>query len=269
MDRRAAGPATPPEHRESVCEIPPARAGRSFPDRGRHRPRRRRAVPQSGHRHGDGPDRWRQSAACIPLCVVLPDPEAFPLQPRTIFPSAATSVQNGGSVHTNGGGLPMADRVAIITGAGSGIGRAAALNLLADGWSVALAGRRQDALEETAGMATGGKIACGAHGRDRSGPGGRAVRQGEIHLRPPGHAVQQRRRQRADHQFRRLHLRDVAQGLRDQPGRDVPVRQRRVPHDARSAAAGRPDHQQRLDLGAQSAAGFGRPTPRPSTRSPG
>ena len=51
----------------------------------------------------------------------------------------------------------MTDRVAIITGAGSGIGRAAALNLLADGWSVALAGRRPEALEETAGMATGGK----------------------------------------------------------------------------------------------------------------
>ncbi len=51
----------------------------------------------------------------------------------------------------------MTDRVAIITGAGSGIGRAAALSLLADGWSVALAGRRAEALEETAGMATGGK----------------------------------------------------------------------------------------------------------------
>ena len=51
----------------------------------------------------------------------------------------------------------MTDRVAIITGAGSGIGRASALNLLADGWTVALAGRRQDALEETAGMATKGK----------------------------------------------------------------------------------------------------------------
>jgi NAD(P)-dependent dehydrogenase (short-subunit alcohol dehydrogenase family) len=49
----------------------------------------------------------------------------------------------------------MTDRVAIITGAGSGIGRAAALALLNDGWSVALAGRRQDALEETANLATG------------------------------------------------------------------------------------------------------------------
>ncbi len=49
----------------------------------------------------------------------------------------------------------MTDRVAIITGAGSGIGRAAALALLNDGWSVVLAGRRQDALEETASLATG------------------------------------------------------------------------------------------------------------------
>jgi NAD(P)-dependent dehydrogenase (short-subunit alcohol dehydrogenase family) len=49
----------------------------------------------------------------------------------------------------------MTDRVAIITGAGSGIGRAAALALLNGGWCVALAGRRQEALEETAGLATG------------------------------------------------------------------------------------------------------------------
>ncbi|HET6607733.1 MAG TPA: SDR family oxidoreductase [Rhodopila sp.] len=51
----------------------------------------------------------------------------------------------------------MTEKVAIVTGAGSGVGRAAALNLLKGGWSVALAGRRKDALEETASMATGGK----------------------------------------------------------------------------------------------------------------
>ena len=50
----------------------------------------------------------------------------------------------------------MADKVAVITGGGSGIGRASALALMATGWSVALLGRRKDALEETAGMATGG-----------------------------------------------------------------------------------------------------------------
>ena len=51
----------------------------------------------------------------------------------------------------------MADKTAVVTGAGSGIGRAAALALLATGWNVALVGRRKDALEETAGMADGGK----------------------------------------------------------------------------------------------------------------
>ncbi|HUU74178.1 MAG TPA: SDR family oxidoreductase [Burkholderiales bacterium] len=41
------------------------------------------------------------------------------------------------------------DKVAIITGAGSGIGKAVALAFLDDGYRVALAGRRQDALEGT------------------------------------------------------------------------------------------------------------------------
>ncbi len=50
----------------------------------------------------------------------------------------------------------MTDRVAIVTGAGSGIGQAASLNLLKAGWAVVLVGRRKDALEETASMATGG-----------------------------------------------------------------------------------------------------------------
>jgi NAD(P)-dependent dehydrogenase (short-subunit alcohol dehydrogenase family) len=44
-------------------------------------------------------------------------------------------------------------RVAVVTGAGSGIGRAAALALLADGYSVALAGRRPEPLKETRELA--------------------------------------------------------------------------------------------------------------------
>jgi NAD(P)-dependent dehydrogenase (short-subunit alcohol dehydrogenase family) len=40
-------------------------------------------------------------------------------------------------------------RIALVTGAGSGIGRAVALAFLADGYHVALAGRRREALEET------------------------------------------------------------------------------------------------------------------------
>jgi NAD(P)-dependent dehydrogenase (short-subunit alcohol dehydrogenase family) len=41
------------------------------------------------------------------------------------------------------------NKVAVVTGAGSGIGKAAALALLADGYRVALAGRRQEMLEQT------------------------------------------------------------------------------------------------------------------------
>ena len=49
--------------------------------------------------------------------------------------------------------MPSNGRVAVITGAGSGIGRSSALHLLKDGYSVALAGRRKEALEETITLA--------------------------------------------------------------------------------------------------------------------
>ena len=45
--------------------------------------------------------------------------------------------------------------VAVVTGAGSGLGRGISLALLAAGWQVALAGRRADALEATARAWTG------------------------------------------------------------------------------------------------------------------
>ena len=41
-------------------------------------------------------------------------------------------------------------RIAVVTGAGSGIGRAVARAMLEDGFCVALAGRREEALRETA-----------------------------------------------------------------------------------------------------------------------
>jgi len=47
----------------------------------------------------------------------------------------------------------MNDKFAIVTGAGSGIGRACALGLLRDGWHVALVGRRLEPLQATAAQA--------------------------------------------------------------------------------------------------------------------
>jgi NAD(P)-dependent dehydrogenase (short-subunit alcohol dehydrogenase family) len=46
--------------------------------------------------------------------------------------------------------MAAAKRVALVTGAGSGIGKSAALALLKDGYDVALVGRRKEMLEKTA-----------------------------------------------------------------------------------------------------------------------
>lgn len=52
----------------------------------------------------------------------------------------------------------MADKVAIVTGAGTGVGKAVALALGAEKYAVVLAGRRKDKLDETAAEAQGAKV---------------------------------------------------------------------------------------------------------------
>ena len=49
--------------------------------------------------------------------------------------------------------MPIEGKIAVVTGGGSGIGRATAHALLEAGWNVVLAGRRADMLEETARLA--------------------------------------------------------------------------------------------------------------------
>ncbi len=61
-------------------------------------------------------------------------------------------------------------RIALVTGAGSGIGRAVTLALLGGGWSVTLVGRKRDTLEETAGLAGEEKRNTLIHPADVSDP---------------------------------------------------------------------------------------------------
>src|SRR3546814_5503861 len=55
--------------------------------------------------------------------------------------------------HTKEQAMATQEKFALITGAGSGIGKSIALALAGAGYSVALAGRRQEPLEETAKQA--------------------------------------------------------------------------------------------------------------------
>jgi len=73
--------------------------------------------------------------------------------------------------HSRAQEIAMAEssKIAIVTGAGSGIGKAAALALLRDGWSVVFSGRREAALQaavEEAGTASTRTLAVPADVRD-------------------------------------------------------------------------------------------------------
>ncbi len=61
-------------------------------------------------------------------------------------------------------------KIALVTGSGSGIGRAAALALMNEGYAVVLTGRRKDALEETAKLGAGAPGSAMVHAADLTIP---------------------------------------------------------------------------------------------------
>ena len=95
-------------------------------------------------------------------------------------------------------------KIAVITGAGSGIGRASAQVLLEAGWNVVLAGRRRNMLEETAALANAPPPRTLVVPTDVSDPAAIAALFDAVKtdLWPHRSAVQQRRDQHARHPVR-------------------------------------------------------------------
>ena len=151
-----------------------------------------------------------------------------------------------------GAGL-VTRNVAVVTGAGSGIGRVVARALLDAGWSVALAGRRAEALEETADGADAALVVP----TDVADP----VSVTELFATARGEWGRVDLLVNNAGTFgpvgggRRDPDRGVAVDGRGQPDRRLPVCTGGRGDDEGTGSAGRADHQQRVDLGAHAPAG--------------
>ena len=156
--------------------------------------------------------------------------------------------------------MATSGKIAVITGAGSGIGRATALALFADGFSVVLAGRRRAMLEETRRNSRRqrrrGYLWCRPTLRTRNRSShcflyAAKATYGRIHT-----AVQHPRQRHPLYLYRGPDARTVVECRGGQSDRFVSLRAACVPHDEYSDAARRTHHQQRLGRAACSAAEF-------------
>jgi hypothetical protein len=140
--------------------------------------------------------------------------------------------------------METSGKIAVITGAGSGIGRATALALYADGFSVVLAGRRREMLEETAALARAAPPKMLVVPTDRPSLDRIIVRHGEGDLWPDRSFVQQRRHQYPQYAVRGFDRRTMVERRRGQFDRLVPMRAARIPHDEEPGTARWSHHQQ-------------------------
>jgi len=156
-------------------------------------------------------------------------------------------------------------KVAIVTGAGSGIGRSVALAFLRDGCRVALAGRRKDKLDETAKESGAGAraLSCPRTSltRNRSGRCSPRRRKSSAARR----ALQQRRDRHAGSIMLETSRSSSAGRGETQPHRHVPVaRRRRSDHEGQTPRGGRIINNG--SISAPRRARTRRPTLPPSTR---
>ena len=162
-------------------------------------------------------------------------------------------------------------KVALVTGAGIGVGRAVTLALMRDGYAVVLAGRRKELLDAVAkeGASAGRRrSSCRPTLADPASINALFAKTKETFGRldvlfnnagigAPAMPIED------------LAAREMASGGRHQSHRHVPVHAGGYQDDEGAEPARRPHHQQRLDLGAHAAPARPSPIPRPSTRSPG
>ena len=150
-------------------------------------------------------------------------------------------------------------KTAIVTGAGTGIGKAVAIALLKAGWNTVFTGRRLSLLEEA--VAAAGKTEAKGAGRSCD-----VTQPDEVDRLFDG-VVKEFGRvdllfNNAGRGFKATLIdeiagRDLERGRGGQPDRLVPVCARCVSRHAQAEPAGRPHHQQRLGLGACAAARLG------------
>ena len=157
--------------------------------------------------------------------------------------------------------MAASQKVALVTGAGTGIGKAVALALMKDGYAAVLAGRRT-------GQARRDRQRGKVHRRQEPR---RADRREPIRRRSRRCSPRPRRRSAASTccstmpasarrpvPLEELPLETWKQGRRYQPYRHVPVHAGSHQDHEGAGPARRPHHQQRLDLGACAAPALGR-----------